>query len=213
MTDLIVTLLLIIAGLFLLGSLVLLIRGLRARSQMLISAYGVERQEVRRTMLVSFSRSAILLLVALVLFAIYGITPQKGEGMIEATALPQSTSAPSPEEVGTRATSPPTRKTAETPEPDITVSVTLTDLATQPVIPPGPITDTVRAQSAIVDSFNGLWLRAAPDAESEVLELLLDETPLILLQGREPSGEAEWQQVRAPNGSEGWVFIQFILYQ
>jgi hypothetical protein len=66
--------------------------------------------------------------------------------------------------------------------------------------------------TAVVNSPNGLWLREAPGGTQEV-ELIPDGTVLILLPGLETVDGTEWQQVRTPAGNEGWVAVEFIIYQ
>lgn len=212
MTGSLNTLFLIIAGLFLLGSIILLFRGLIARSRLSDIAYGVERQGVRREMLVSFTRSAILLLIALTVFAIYGLVPRGEEIESVRSVTPESVTSP-------------TIKASETLSPIRSQTVTrATEVATPAMTAVPDQQDTrasettqapamtLQAQTATVDSFNGLWLRSDPNPESDQLELIPDETVLVVLRGREPANQPEWQQVRSPSGTEGWVFIQYIVY-
>lgn len=213
MTGLLNTLFLIIAGLLLFGSVILFIRGLRAKSSLYDRAYGVERQEVRREMLVSFTRSAVLLFIALIVFAIYGFVPRDEEiepvvtvtraSIASPTIEADGTLLPSPSEPPTRATELATPATFATPNEQNT-------RVNEPTQPP---TSTLLAKTALVNSFNGLWLRSDPDPEGDQLELIPNETVLIVLHESEPTDHSEWQQVRSPSGLEGWVFIQFIIYQ
>jgi SH3-like domain-containing protein len=66
--------------------------------------------------------------------------------------------------------------------------------------------------TALVNSPNGLWLRESPGGTQEV-ELIPDGSVLILLPGREVANDSEWQQVRTQAGNEGWVAVDFIIYQ
>jgi hypothetical protein len=204
---------LIIAGLFLSGSVILLIRGLRARSSLADRAYGVERQEVRHEMLVSFTRSAVLLFIALIVFAIYGLVPRDEEIEPATTATRASISSPTIEAEGTLlpSTSRPPKRASDLITP--TTFATPSEQNTRVNEPTQVPTSTLLAKTAVVNSFNGLWLRSEPDPEGDQLELIPNETVLIVLQASEPTDQTEWQQVRSPSGLEGWVFKQFILYQ
>ncbi len=213
MSDILNIVLLVLAFIFALGSAAMLIRGLRARSSMNSRAYGVERQEMRHEMLVSFSRGAVLLLVALIVFAIYGLLPKVDEIGSDVTATPipagrptaaaQDAKVPSLSLTASNATEPLTPFASRTPSEEDSIEIEPTLTATR----------SLQATTAVVDSFNGLWLRSAPDPESDQIELVPNESELIVLRGREPSDEPVWQQVRAPSGNEGWVFMQFIVYQ
>jgi hypothetical protein len=55
-------------------------------------------------------------------------------------------------------------------------------------------------------------LRSLPSTEGEQLEWVLDGTTLLLLPGKQTADEFEWQQVRTPTGLEGWVAVDFIIY-
>ncbi len=205
------TIVLVVATVFIVGFVFMLVRGLRARANLSDYAYGVERQAVRHEMLVSFSRSAVMLLVAIILFAIYGVLPNNGEPEFLETETPSTTMAPT------------TAITQTADSTQLPVGETSTAIPVDTITPddeptgvPGPTGTPIpsnQAITAVVESFNGLYLRTEPDTESQELELVLDGTELIVLDGREPAGQPEWQQVRAPSGLEGWVFIQFIVYQ
>lgn len=213
MTGLLNTLFLIIAGLFLFGSVILLIRGLQARSSLTDRAYGVERQEVRHEMLVSFTRSAVLLFIALVVFAIYGLVPRDEEIEPVATVTRASIINPTNEADGTLVPTPFTPPTRATELAAPATSATPGEQSTRVNEPTQSPTTTLQAKTAVVNSFNGLWLRSDPDPESDQLELIPNEAVLIVLHESEPTDQSEWQQVRSPSGLEGWVFIQFIVYQ
>jgi hypothetical protein len=73
-------------------------------------------------------------------------------------------------------------------------------------------TATAAPQTATVSSGVGVWLRAAATTEAEQLEWILDGTVLTLLPGRQSAEGFEWQQVRTPAGNEGWVAVDFIVY-
>lgn len=201
----------LVAGLFILGAAVSIVRAIRNRSQSGRLPYGVGRQEARREMQIAFLRGGILLVVGLIVLGVYGLsglpgnaspevdpagTPQPPATMTLPVLPPTNTPTPSP-------TVEPTIP-VETPEPPPTAS-TLDPTAT-PTQAPTP------QPSAIVNSEVGLYLREAPGGSQE-LELLPAGTVLILLPGRENVDGVEWQQVRAPSGLEGWVAVDFIVYQ
>jgi hypothetical protein len=161
-------------------------------------------------MLVSFARSTVLLLIAFIIFAIYGLVPRDSESEPVATATWESAASPTLVSSDTPVPSPTTPPTmaaesaaSETPDEPVTREV-------EPTFTPA---STLQAKTALVNSFNGLWLRSEPDPEGESLELIPNETVLIVLQEEEPGGQPEWQRVRSPSGLEGWVFIEFIIYQ
>jgi hypothetical protein len=213
LTGFLIIVFLIVAGIFLSGAVILFIRGLKARSSLADRAYGVERQEVRHEMLASFTRSAVFLFIALIVFAIYGLVPRDEEIEPVATVTRASLPIPTIEADGTLLPSPstpPTRASGlTTPTTTATPDVQSTRVNEPSQVP----TNTLLAKTAVVNSFNGLWLRSESDPEGDQLELIPNETVLIVLQEDETTDQTEWQQVRSPSGLEGWVFKQFILYQ
>ncbi len=218
----------IFAGLCVLGALYLVIRGLGSRG-VPQTAYGVARQEARQSMLVSFFAAAILLILGLIIFSIYGVfgfdlfseasgsepgvtftpspTVMVTAELLEATVEPVNdvpTAGPTntPVELDNLATPTFTPEVpTETPQPSETPT---------PETPTA--TSTPDVDTAVVNSPNGLWLREAPGGTQEV-ELIADGTVLIVLAGRETVDDLEWQQVRTPAGNEGWVAVDFIIYQ
>jgi hypothetical protein len=213
LSDIVSIALLIAASLLLLASLAMLIRGLRARTSMTSRAYGVQRQEKRKEMLISLSRAAFLFIVALIVITIYGLLSGDAEKTTGSTPVPEVTAPPSVPAVETKSVTPTGRPTVviETETPPITQ-----DQIQQVTSTPEPAlisTIASQANTAVVNSVNGLWLRSDPDPEGEQIELIPNETLLIVLRGSEPAGQPEWQLVRAPSGSEGWVFIEYLVYQ
>ena len=214
---------LIIAGICVLGALYLLLKGLQSRS-VPQSAYDVARQEARHSMLSSFYWAIFFLALGLVIFGLYSVVgfdflteaSQLEPGVtITPTSAPPSeaTIQPVNETVPTGPTSTPVilqnlstpTFTPEIPTETPTPSITPT--------PPTPTpTYTPDVDTAVVNSPNGLWLREAPGGTQEV-ELIPDGTVLILLPGLETVDGTEWQQVRTPAGNEGWVAVEFIIYQ
>jgi hypothetical protein len=191
------------------------------------NAYGVARQEARHSMLTSFFGAIILLVIGLLIFGVYGTF---GFDFLVESAEPDPTDAPT---MPLTATSAPPESTIE-PAIDSTTTVTtitlvgLDNLSTPtftPEIPtetptpsqtPTPQTPTATStpdiDTAVVNSPNGLWLREAPGGTQEI-ELIPDGAVLTVLPGRETIDDLEWQQVRTPAGNEGWVAVDFIIYQ
>ena len=204
--------LLIIAGVFELAAIVSAVSGLGLRARITSSPYDVGRQENRRTMQVAFIRALVFALLALILFAGYGLSERlensdTAEPAFETT--PDATSAvATPDATATDTTLPTATATiepatptatvpAETPTPEPTATATITPT-------PEP--------SAIVTAPAGVYLRDIPGGTAE-LELLGEGTVLVLLPGRETVDDLEWQEVRSPSGNEGWVAAEFLDYQ
>ncbi len=170
-------------------------------------AYGVQQQEARQDMLADFFRGGILSVLALILIGIGGLSSLPEIKKTEATVSPTALAAtPIP--------------STETPKPD-TLPTLVTPLAspTSPVNTPTAVptdtpvaTDTPVIPIAVVNSPNGLWLRETPGGVQEV-ELIPNGAELVLLPGQEVVDDLEWQQVRTPVGNEGWVAVEFIIYQ
>jgi len=194
----------ILAGICLIVALYFIAKGVRARVSVSEYAYGVQRQEARQSMAVAFARGFALLLVGLILLAIFGLSPrpQMAEAEPTAPALPSATFTSQPAATNTPTTLQQIVSTPTSPVPTATVGPTDT---------PEP-TDTPVVPTAVVNSFNGLWLREAPGGTQE-LELIPNGTALTLLEGRETTDDLEWQQVRTPSGNEGWVAAEFLVYE
>ena len=213
MSDIVNIVLLAAASLLFLGSIALLIRGLRSRTSMPSRAYGVQRQEKRKEMLISLSRAAFLFLLALIVLVIYGLLPGTEEIGIDLAPIPEATSAPSIPTVETVEKSPtgPPVVVVATATPIVTEEIIQEETSTSP--PEQSPTIASQANTAVVNSINGLWLRSDPDRTGDQIELIPNETLLIVIRRSEPAEQPEWQQVRAPSGSEGWVFIEYLIYQ
>lgn len=220
----------IFAGLCVLGAFYLLVRGIRSRGVPQTS-YGVARQEARHSMLNSFFGAAFFLILGLIIFSIYGVFSSDflseasgDESVVTFTPSPtamitepvlEATTAPEPESDSTAAAPINTPVDLEnlatsTFTPEVP---TETPLPTETPTPQTPTaTSTPDVDTAVVNSPNGLWLREAPGGTQEV-ELIPDGTVLVVLTGRETVDDLEWQQVRTPAGNEGWVAVDFIIYQ
>jgi hypothetical protein len=201
----------ILAGLSLLGFVIFVLRGLQARGGAASQAYGVARQEARQEMLVSFSRAAVFFLVALILFGIYGLSPRPEIVDVEPTPTATVTPNEPPTATATIAATRTPAATSAAEEPTATNTVP-PELATETPDATAEVTQTPSVPTAVVNSPNGLWLRERPGGTQE-LELIPDGTVLTLLDGRETVDDLEWQEVRTPAGNEGWVAVEFIIYQ
>lgn len=182
-------------------------RAFSQRAQGRNQPYGVGRQALRRSMQLDFIRGMAAALVGLLLFGVSSLS-----GVVE-SAVPHSPAPPTavieaaPE--GDLST-PTSTATVAAPEP-ATPTPTITPTVVTPTMTPSPTPEPV-PETAIVQSGVGVWLRAGPSAEAEQLEWLLDGTILTLLSDRQVGEDFEWQEVRAPSGQEGWVAVEFIIY-
>jgi hypothetical protein len=196
-----------------LAALAYLIRGNQRRQKANAQAYGFGRQEVRHEMLADFMKAFVILLIGLIMLGVVGLSPQPEPPTPTATTTPSATAtmaATATEAATETPTLTPTREVTVEPSPSPTnplliptATATLTPTATATAVP------TI----GIVNSEVGLYLREAPGGTQEI-ELLPNGTELTLLPGRETAEDgSEWQEVRTPAGNEGWVAVQFIIYQ
>ncbi|MCB8916769.1 MAG: hypothetical protein H6666_02495 [Ardenticatenaceae bacterium] len=201
----------LVGAMFLLVALVSIVRALQSRSQSTRYTYGVGRQEARRTMQIAVIRSVIFAVIGLILLGVFGLSLRPNDMLPGDEAF-----TPQPTTTATLVVIPPTA--TGTPPPTVAIVATEAPLPspspTNPLLVPTdlPTATPTSVPSAIVNSEVGLYLREAPGGTQE-LELLVNGTVLILLPGRETVDGVEWQQVRTPTGNEGWVAVQFIVYQ
>jgi len=199
--------LLILAGLCGLGAIFFFIGALQARSSVPDRAYGVQQHEARQDKLAGFFRAGLLLILALIFLGIFGLASILGTNPDESTPEPTA----NPTEAGTSVpTSEPTvSATVATPSARPTSPInTSTPIPTDTISP----TETPNVPTAVVNSPNGLWLREAPGGSQQV-ELLPDGVSLVVLPAQEVVEEVEWQKVRTQVGNEGWVAVEFVIYQ
>jgi hypothetical protein len=156
-------------------------------------------------MLVAFARGVVMAILALILLAVFGLSPRPRSAPV-ATETPASTSPAT-----LTVTADPTA--TATPLPEVRPSPTspLPTPTEAPLVTPEP-SPTTGPATAVVNSPNGLWLRETPGGSQEV-ELIPDGTVLTLLTGVEEVDGVSWQQIRTPAGNEGWVSAEFIVYQ
>jgi hypothetical protein len=192
----------------LVAAVIFFARGLLARGGVSESAYGVERQEARHDTLISFARGVVMVILALILLAVFGLSPrpESAPPTVDLSETPLPTLlATAAATIGPTETLPPAQEAGPSPTSPLP---TPTDT---PLITPEP-SATAELASAVVNSPNGLWLREAPGG-NEQLELIPDGTILTLLPGVEEVDGAAWQQILTPAGNEGWVATEFIVYQ
>ena len=115
-----------------------------------------------------------------------------------------STDIPTPTATAT-ATASPTETPTATPAETATATPTLTPTPTATFTP----TPTATVITARVAYPYGLNLRAAPEADAELLQFIPADTMLILLDGRVETDGVFWQQVSV-DGVNGWVLADFL---
>lgn len=209
----------LLAALSIVLALLFVYRGLQSRSLHSRAAFGVAQQEARLAMRVEFVRGIAAGLVGLILFGVVGLnarppddapgpspTPDVSTPTVQETATTAATATLSPDT--TRATAEPPTLVSPTAPPTAT-SFEATE--TPNPLPPTE-TPTAEPETAIVTSEIGVWLRATPGTAGEQIEWVLQGTTLILLPGLETADDFDWQQVRTPDGNEGWVAVPFIQY-
>jgi len=209
----------LLAGLSIVLALFFAYRWLRSKSRHSRASFGVAQQEARLAMRVEFVRGITAALVGLILFALVGLSARPPNE----APVPSATPATSTPEVRVTATTtstatiPPVaiEATAGTPallSPTAPPTATTSEVTNTPIPLPATETPTAEPETAIVTSEIGVWLRATPSTEGEQMEWVLQGTTLILLPGLETADDFDWQQVRTPDGNEGWVAVPCIQY-
>ena len=202
-----------IAGVAILAALYYGGRAVIRRGQPTDSAYNVGRLEARRSVQVDLIRALAAIIIALIFLGAFGLTPRPVEPLISPTepVLLEATDAPTEPAVTTAPTDLPAPEqatpTVEPVEPTTAPTTPPTDEPTPaPTNTPEPVANT-----AIVSSGVGVWLRATPSTTGEQLEWLLDGTLLTLLDGQETVDDLLWREVQTETGLIGWVAADFIL--
>lgn len=184
-------------------------RGLRARSLSAKETYGVGQVEAARSMKIDIARGIAFVFLGLILLGVYGLSSRPTEATAEPTPLPPTTVLDVNTDVPDTAVPTPTATTtiptpvSATIAPTETPTVEPTPEPTEPPPTPAPVT-------AVVISEVGVWLRGTPSTTGEQLEWVLNGTILTVLPGQQTADDFQWQQVRTPAGSEGWVAVDFI---
>ncbi|HUS94960.1 MAG TPA: hypothetical protein VMZ24_07290 [Patescibacteria group bacterium] len=205
MTSVLNIILLIMAGLSMAVAVYLMVAGFRYRSVASGSPYGVKRQEAHQRAIVSFMRSIFLVSFSLIIFATLGISnlPASKELENNKSVTPDLLLSPTmPVKQPTESSTP--RQLVGSPTSPVAT------LTSSPTLTPMP-TDTPIVIIAVVNSPNGLWLREKPGGIQQ-LELIADQSEIIVLEGTDIAEGFEWRRVRTQSGQEGWVAVEFIVF-
>lgn len=186
-----------------------IIRGLNLRQRAHKEYYTVGKQTQRRTMVTEWAKGGGFILLSLLLWAAFG-TVRNGFPVIEPsnTATPTSTITLSTPTVTATVMPMPTLAGTPTSSP---IPTTPPEIPTRTPLPTATITPTPKPPTGIVNSPNGLYLRPQPGSD-QIVELIPDQTEVILLPERVLFNDLEWQKVTTPAGNQGWVAIDFIIY-
>jgi hypothetical protein len=199
----------VLGGIAILVALFFIGRAFARRSQGQSQPYSVGRQVLRRSMQIDFIRGMAAALVGLLLFTVSGL----GDVMGTAVSQPETERTPVVEMQPESEATPTATTTIHTATPTLTATPTVSEPTATPTDIPSPTaTPEPVPETAVVQSGVGVWLRSNPSSDAEQLEWLLDGTVLTLLPGYQAGDEFEWQEVRAPSGQEGWVAVEFIIY-
>lgn len=214
MSGLLSAAILVLASVIVLGAILSGVAALRARARMTNAPYGVGRQRLRQSMQVNAIRTVVLLILALILFGVYGLRVRPDEIL---STEPEPVLTPRPEAATDTAPTGEPTAVPDTPTPTAPAATATLAPAASTATPTSAPTETptitpTSEPTAVVTSEVGLYLREAPGG-TEQLELLPVGTTLILLDGQETVDGAEWREVRAPSGAEGWVAVEFIEIQ
>lgn len=202
----------VIAGVAILAALYYGGRAVIRRGRSTESAYNVGRQQARRDVQIDLIRALASIVVALIFLGAFGLTPRPVEPLISPTEpvpVLDVTNVP-PESTSVTPTDSPTLLPA-TPTVTETDPIEPSPLPTSPPTAAPTATPEPAAETAVVSSGVGVWLRAAPSTTGEQLEWLLDGTILTLLDGQETADDLLWQQVQTETGLTGWVAADFLL--
>lgn len=191
--------LVIFGGLFLLLALYFFAQGLTLRQRAARELYAVARQSSRSKMNTAWLRGLFFLAVSLLLLLVWIIAPHSDSALSPILTPVLSV----PPIVATIGSGSPSLTPTTSPTLPLVATASLTTTLTLP--PPLP-------SAARVNAPNGLRLFTLPGGP-DVLELMPDKAELVVLEGRERVGGAEWQRVRAPSGNEGWVTVAYLVFE
>lgn len=206
----------VIAGLAILAALYYGGRAVIRRGRSTTAAYNVGRQQARQDVQIDLIRALASIIIALIFLGAFGLTPQPTEPLISPTEtaepelLEEATDVPTqlPVSVPTQSPTP----ALATPEVVENIPTNASPAPTTAVPTDAPTnTPESAADTAIVSSGVGVWLRSTPSTSGEQLEWLLDGTVLTLLEGQQTADELLWQQVQTQAGVTGWVAADFIV--
>ncbi|MDX1616822.1 MAG: SH3 domain-containing protein [Candidatus Promineifilaceae bacterium] len=145
-----------------------------------------------------------------VLVAILGLGLAIGIAAMLLTRPPLNVSVPTPTVI--RLTAPPSPQPSATSDlPTATTIPTFTPPPT-PDRSVAPETVTAGYYAAVANTGDiGVSLRAGPSTDNLRLELVSEETRVLVLAGPEEGGGFSWWEVRLPSGSEGWIAADFLV--
>jgi hypothetical protein len=191
------------------AALYFMMRGLRARSLSAKETYGVGQVEAVRSMKIDIARGIGLIFLSLILLGVYGLSSRPTEAIGEPTPEPTAVLEVSTAVPDTIVPTP-TATLIIIPSP-VSATIAPTEApAVEPTLEPTEVPPTPAPVTAVVTSEVGVWLRGTPSTTGEQIEWVLNGTILTVLPGRETADDFDWQQVRTPTGSEGWVAVDFI---
>ncbi len=213
----------ILAGVSILFAFYFAWKAYSAYSKTSHETYGVGQQRARQTMQVNVVWGIMLLLIGLILWGVSGLSlgpVEADQPTVLATDMPALETTPGtvgPTAVTTTMPTTPTNTPTLAPLPTMDLGTTPvpTAVSEPPTLTPPPEpspTTTTAVQTAVVSSGVGVWLRGTPSTGGEQLSWLLDGTVVTVLPGRQQADDFEWQQVRTAEGVEGWVAVDFIVY-
>ncbi|GAB4276689.1 MAG: hypothetical protein Kow0080_27100 [Candidatus Promineifilaceae bacterium] len=204
----------VLAGITLFASLFFILRAFGRRGKQHVALYGVARQEAIHAMKVDLLWALAGVVLVGIVWAAYLLLPfgtDSGDAPVvelQATVTPVKvvtlTSVPTAVFPQPSATNTPASQPTAVSNPTNTPEPTATETPAA--------TATPAQQTAVVTSGVGVWLRAEPNTDSEQLEWVLEGTVLVVLEGEAKSDDYTWQQVRTPQGNEGWVATEFITF-
>lgn len=177
------------------------------------ATFGVERDIANSEMIGAITRAGVLIFVGLLVVGLgwVGRQSESDDTAAQGTRPPVPTTPTVATLTPGSAAPAPTLFPTDTPQPVSTDIPPVPEAATEtPPLEPTP-------QTAVVNTFGGVWLRDAPNGGTVVV--LPENTVVELLEGRETAGNYEWQKIRvlenppgseAQVGQEGWVALQFL---
>ncbi len=180
----------------------------RARSGM--ESYGFGQLEARHSMQIDFVRAGMALFLGLIFLAVYAISPSVSGDAPEPAFTPAPLPTDTPNTPTAVATSVPLPTATVTPVPFPTSQVTALPTITEAPAVTATNTPEPQADTAVVTSPVGVYLRAEPSTSAADVEWLLEGTQLIILPGEADADDYRWIFVRTPTGNEGWVATDFI---
>src|SRR5262245_9851781 len=82
------------------------------------------------------------------------------------------------------------------------------DVTPTPSVTPGGA--PVQGQAVLVRGPGGAGLRTQPGNSGQIITVVPENTPLLVIGADRTVGELVWRNVRAPNGDEGWILANWV---